>query len=158
MPHRRPSHKPQHTRENKHEVFIPYHHITSYIWYCSNGGSFYRVRTPFAIAFVILSLFSLWLGTTTASIPINDKFLHYAMFFILTVLPLPSFLSILSIHPPCEHVRELMSRSQISFYWILDTSRRRVFNLTFFVVLLDSRLLAVCLLTRLDMHPLSLHI
>ena len=86
--------KHQQTRESKHEVFIPYHHIASYIWYYSNGGLFYRVRTPFAIAFVILSLFSLWLGTTTASIPINDKFLHYAVFFILTVPPLLSFLSI----------------------------------------------------------------
>ncbi|KAG0126939.1 hypothetical protein HOY82DRAFT_94019 [Tuber indicum] len=83
-----------------------------------------RVRTPFAIAFILLSLFSLWLGTTTTSIPVNDKFLHYAVFFVLTT----------------------------SFYWILDTSRRRVFNLTFFICTLFLSIFSEFLQTLLSVR------
>ncbi|PWW72136.1 hypothetical protein C7212DRAFT_337679 [Tuber magnatum] len=83
-----------------------------------------RVRTPFALAFVLLSLLSLWLGTTTARIPANDKFLRYAVFFILTT----------------------------SFYWILDTSRRRVFNLTFFICTLSLPIFSEFLQTLLSVR------
>ncbi|RPA99213.1 hypothetical protein L873DRAFT_1907910 [Choiromyces venosus 120613-1] len=82
------------------------------------------VRTPFAIAFILLSLFSLWLGTTTAPIPVNDKFLHYVVFFILTAC----------------------------FYWILDTSRRRVFNLSFFICTLFLSIFSEFLQTLLSVR------
>ncbi|KAG0642861.1 hypothetical protein HOY80DRAFT_568192 [Tuber brumale] len=88
------------------------------------GRTNMRVRTPFAIAFILLSLFSLWLGTTTAPIPVNDKFLHYAVFFVLTT----------------------------SFYWILDTSRRRVFNLTFFICTLFLSIFSEFLQTLLSVR------
>ncbi|KAI1911245.1 hypothetical protein LOZ12_004417 [Ophidiomyces ophidiicola] len=76
-----------------------------------------RIRYPFAGAFFVLLLLSAYIGLTPhsqpgdgtpkipASLQPNDKFLHFVTFFALS----------------------------IAFYWILDTSRRRVLHLTVFV-------------------------
>lgn len=83
-----------------------------------------RIRLPFAGAFATLVLLAAYLGLSShastppesdptqpppsssipssPTLPINDKVLHFLAFFLLT----------------------------ITFYWILDTSRRRVLNLT----------------------------
>lgn len=63
-----------------------------------------RIRIPFAGAFFVLLLLSAFLGLSSVQIPpsINDKVLHAATFFVLTLV----------------------------FYWIIDGSRRRVLNLT----------------------------
>ncbi|KAA8893958.1 hypothetical protein FN846DRAFT_459709 [Sphaerosporella brunnea] len=68
-----------------------------------------RIRTPFAIAFLALCLLAAYLGFSNFHPPVNDKFLHFITFLILTVC----------------------------FYWVVDTSRRRVVNFT----------LGVCTLT-----------
>ncbi|MCJ1454690.1 hypothetical protein MMC28_005043 [Mycoblastus sanguinarius] len=66
-----------------------------------------RVRLPFASAFALLLLGSAYLGFTSVQVPqVNDKVLHFLTFFLLT----------------------------ITFYWVLDTSRRRTLNLTLIVV------------------------
>ena len=58
-------------------------------------------------AFVFLTLLAAYLGLTAIHIPqVNDKVLHFFTFFLLT----------------------------ITFYWILDTSRRRVLNFTLLVI------------------------
>ena len=58
-------------------------------------------------AFLFLTLLAAYLGLTAIHIPqLNDKFLHFVTFFLLT----------------------------ITFYWILDTTRRRVLHLTLLVV------------------------
>ncbi|KAF8465929.1 hypothetical protein BDZ91DRAFT_725964 [Kalaharituber pfeilii] len=68
-----------------------------------------RIRVPFAISFLILCAFAAYLCFSNFHVPyLNDKFLHFITFFFLTVC----------------------------FYWILETSRRRVVNLTFFVITL----------------------
>ncbi|KAI5789953.1 VanZ like family-domain-containing protein [Pyronema domesticum] len=64
-----------------------------------------RIRLPFALTFFVLLLIAAYLGLSTLQVPINDKFLHFFTFFILTVC----------------------------FYWILDTTRRRVLNFTLVV-------------------------
>ncbi|KAL8793998.1 MAG: hypothetical protein Q9195_003404 [Heterodermia aff. obscurata] len=66
-----------------------------------------RVRYPFAGAFLLLNLLAAYLGLTSLQVPqVNDKVLHFITFFLLS----------------------------LTFYWILDTSRRRVLNLTLLVV------------------------
>ncbi|KAI5790659.1 hypothetical protein DFH27DRAFT_570804 [Peziza echinospora] len=66
-----------------------------------------RIRTPFAASFAGLCLISAWLATTHYRPPfINGKVLHFTTFFALTVC----------------------------FYWIFETSRRRVVNFTFFSI------------------------
>ena len=58
-------------------------------------------------AFIFLSLLAAYVGFTALQIPqVSDKVLHFLTFFLLS----------------------------ITFYWILDTSRRRVLNLTLLVV------------------------
>lgn len=58
-------------------------------------------------AFLLLNLLAAYVGLTSLQIPqVNDKALHFFTFFLLS----------------------------ITFYWILDTSRRRVLNLTLLVV------------------------
>jgi VanZ family protein len=58
-------------------------------------------------AFTFFLLGAAWLGLSSVQVPqVNDKILHFATFFILTV----------------------------TFYWILDTTRRRTLNLTLLVV------------------------
>lgn len=61
-----------------------------------------RIRKPFALAFLALCLIAAYLGFSTLHLPVNDKFVHFVTFLVLTVC----------------------------FYWILDASRRRVVNLT----------------------------
>lgn len=64
-----------------------------------------RIRQPFAAAFAVLLLLSAYLGLSNPKIPQygqSDKGLHFVTFFLLT----------------------------ITFYWILETSRRRVVHLT----------------------------
>ncbi|KAK3066085.1 hypothetical protein LTR53_017698 [Teratosphaeriaceae sp. CCFEE 6253] len=66
-----------------------------------------RVRKPFAAAFALLILSAAYLGLTDPKIPQygqSDKGLHFITFFLLT--------------------------GQLTFYWILETSRRRVVHLT----------------------------
>ncbi|KAJ5235555.1 uncharacterized protein N7469_004723 [Penicillium citrinum] len=72
-----------------------------------------RIRYPFAGAFVFLLILAGYIGllphSTSSSIPANlqpnDKFLHLITFFLLSV----------------------------TFYWIVDTSRRRTLHLTLVV-------------------------
>ncbi|KAJ5104120.1 hypothetical protein N7532_004649 [Penicillium argentinense] len=72
-----------------------------------------RIRYPFAGAFVFLLILAGYIGllphSTSSSIPSNlqpnDKFLHLFTFFLLSV----------------------------TFYWIVDTSRRRTLHLTLVV-------------------------
>lgn len=61
-----------------------------------------RIRIPFAAAFFGLGLLSSYLGFSNVKVPVNDKFLHFFTFFVLT----------------------------LCFYWILETSRRRTVNFT----------------------------
>ncbi|KAI9771503.1 MAG: hypothetical protein M1840_002123 [Geoglossum simile] len=62
-----------------------------------------RIRIPFAGAFAFLLLTFAYLGLSSVqNTLVNDKALHYACFFALT----------------------------ICFYWVLDTSRRRATNFT----------------------------
>ncbi|KAF6219263.1 hypothetical protein HO133_005088 [Letharia lupina] len=66
-----------------------------------------RVRINFACAFVLVLLGAAYLGLGSTQIPqVNDKVLHFLTFFLLTT----------------------------AFYWILDTTRRRVLNFTLLVV------------------------
>ncbi|MCJ1311392.1 hypothetical protein MMC25_005063 [Agyrium rufum] len=68
-----------------------------------------RIRSPFAGAFTALILLLGYLGLSKLQISaVNDKVLHFVAFFALT----------------------------ISFYWILDTTRRRALNGTFLFVTL----------------------
>ncbi|KAI5806267.1 hypothetical protein EDC01DRAFT_141895 [Geopyxis carbonaria] len=62
-----------------------------------------RLRLPFAGSFLFLCLVAAYLGFSTIHLPVNDKFLHFITFFLLT----------------------------LCFYWILEASRRRVVNFTF---------------------------
>ncbi|KAF2764286.1 hypothetical protein EJ03DRAFT_331961 [Teratosphaeria nubilosa] len=67
-----------------------------------------RIRQPFAAAFAGLLLLAAYLGLSTQKIPQygqSDKGLHFVVLFLLTT----------------------------TFYWILETSRRRVINLTLIV-------------------------
>ncbi|KAJ5674100.1 hypothetical protein N7462_009539 [Penicillium macrosclerotiorum] len=72
-----------------------------------------RIRYPFAGAFIFLLILAAYVGllphSTSSSIPTqlqpNDKFLHLITFFLLSV----------------------------TFYWILDTSRRRTLHLTLII-------------------------
>ncbi|MDI1485003.1 MAG: hypothetical protein OHK93_000137 [Ramalina farinacea] len=62
-----------------------------------------RARYPFAGAFIALSLLAAYLGLSSVQIPqANDKVLHFLAFFVLT----------------------------LTFYWIFDSTRRRILNLT----------------------------
>ncbi|KAH7029185.1 uncharacterized protein B0I36DRAFT_129112 [Microdochium trichocladiopsis] len=63
-----------------------------------------RIRLPFAAVFVSLCFLAGYAGLSTLQLGayVNDKVLHAATFFILTVV----------------------------FYWIVDTNRRRTLNLT----------------------------
>ncbi|CAD6569822.1 MAG: hypothetical protein ASARMPREDX12_003081 [Alectoria sarmentosa] len=66
-----------------------------------------RVRIAFACAFVLVLLGAAYIGLSSTQVPqVNDKVLHFLTFFLLT----------------------------IAFYWILDTTRRRVLNFTLLVV------------------------
>ncbi|KAI5361575.1 hypothetical protein Slin14017_G083080 [Septoria linicola] len=68
-----------------------------------------RVRKPFAGAFAALLLASAYLGLSTSKIPTygqSDKGLHLVTFFLLTT----------------------------TFYWILETTRRRAIHLTLLTV------------------------
>ncbi|CAD6503022.1 BgTH12-02693 [Blumeria graminis f. sp. triticale] len=66
-----------------------------------------RVRLPFAGSFILLVIFVGYnsLSSYQSGTRVNEKILHSIIFFILTT----------------------------SFYWILDTSRRRSFNFTLLV-------------------------
>ncbi|KAK4242924.1 hypothetical protein C8A03DRAFT_28925 [Achaetomium macrosporum] len=66
-----------------------------------------RIRLPFAGAFAVLLLIAGYAGLSSvqlsdSGVPINDKVLHFLTFFALTV----------------------------AFYWVVDTTRRRVLNFT----------------------------
>ncbi|KAK4697391.1 hypothetical protein P7C71_g684, partial [Lecanoromycetidae sp. Uapishka_2] len=66
-----------------------------------------RVRLPFAGAFLVFLLGAAYLALSSVQVPqVNDKILHFITFFILT----------------------------LTFYWILDTTRRRTLNLTLLIV------------------------
>ncbi|KAI5466866.1 VanZ like family protein [Mariannaea sp. PMI_226] len=66
-----------------------------------------RVRLPFAAGFLLLLLLSSYAGLTRVQLGqyVNDKVLHFVTFFLLTVV----------------------------FYWVIDTNRRRILNLTLIV-------------------------
>lgn len=66
-----------------------------------------RIRLPFAGVFVLLCLAAGYAGLTPLQLDtyVNDKLLHLATFFLLT----------------------------LAFYWIVDTNRRRTLNLTLVV-------------------------
>ncbi|KAI7372309.1 hypothetical protein KC336_g20680 [Hortaea werneckii] len=67
-----------------------------------------QIRQPFAASFALLVLASAYLGLSTQKIPQygqSDKGLHFVTFFLLT----------------------------LTFYWIIETSRRRVVHLTLLV-------------------------
>lgn len=66
-----------------------------------------RIRLPFAGGFFVLLLLAGYLGLSSVTLNgfIDDKLLHLLTFFLLTV----------------------------TFYWILDTNRRRTLNLTLIV-------------------------
>ncbi|KAK4549207.1 hypothetical protein LTR36_007665 [Oleoguttula mirabilis] len=67
-----------------------------------------RIRKPFAASFVLLLLAAAYLGLSTQKIPQygqSDKGLHFITFFLLT----------------------------LTFYWILETSRKRMLHLTLLV-------------------------
>ncbi|KAK9238678.1 hypothetical protein V1525DRAFT_400223 [Lipomyces kononenkoae] len=66
-----------------------------------------RIRKSFAAAFVLLLLLSAYLGFAPIVVQ-HDKILHFVFFFALTTL----------------------------FYWIVDTSRRRLINATIVVCIL----------------------
>ncbi|KAB5526401.1 hypothetical protein GE09DRAFT_1042769 [Coniochaeta sp. 2T2.1] len=63
-----------------------------------------KIRLPFAATFTILLLLSAYAGLSSVQpgLLINDKILHFATFFLLT----------------------------LAFYWILDTNRRRTLHFT----------------------------
>ncbi|KAK9356627.1 hypothetical protein V1505DRAFT_236281 [Lipomyces doorenjongii] len=63
-----------------------------------------RIRKSFAAAFVLLLLLSAYLGFAPIDVQ-HDKLVHFLVFFILTTL----------------------------FYWIVDTTRRRLINATIIV-------------------------
>ncbi|KAL8942453.1 MAG: hypothetical protein Q9216_001653 [Gyalolechia sp. 2 TL-2023] len=66
-----------------------------------------RVRYPFAVAFAVFLLLAGYLRFSSMQIPqINPQILHLITFFLLT----------------------------LTFYWILDTTRRRLLNLTLLIV------------------------
>ncbi|KAI1321406.1 hypothetical protein F5Y16DRAFT_413737 [Xylariaceae sp. FL0255] len=66
-----------------------------------------RIRLPFAGAFVVLCLLAAYAGLTNLKLDqyVNDKFLHSTVFFIITTV----------------------------FYWVIDTSRRRILNFTLII-------------------------
>ncbi|KAH6847312.1 hypothetical protein B0I37DRAFT_141859 [Chaetomium sp. MPI-CAGE-AT-0009] len=69
-----------------------------------------RIRLPFAGVFTLLLLLAGYAGLSSlqidsTTVPINDKVLHLATFFLLTV----------------------------AFYWVVDTTRRRTVHLTLVV-------------------------
>ncbi|RGP69834.1 hypothetical protein FLONG3_7660 [Fusarium longipes] len=63
-----------------------------------------RIRLPVAGAFLVLLLIAAYAGLTSIQLGqyVNDKLLHFITFFTLTVV----------------------------FYWVVDTNRRRVMNMT----------------------------
>ncbi|TGZ80206.1 VanZ-domain-containing protein, partial [Ascodesmis nigricans] len=63
------------------------------------------IRVPFAVSFVLLTLIAAYLGLSSIQVPINDKVLHFITFFLLTLV----------------------------FYWIIETSRRRIVHATLLV-------------------------
>ncbi|KAL8941225.1 MAG: hypothetical protein Q9211_001900 [Gyalolechia sp. 1 TL-2023] len=66
-----------------------------------------RVRSPFAAGFTVLLLLAGYLRHSSLQIPqVNPQILHLIAFFLLT----------------------------LTFYWILDTTRRRLLNLTLLLV------------------------
>ncbi|KAI4271030.1 MAG: hypothetical protein L6R38_006949 [Xanthoria sp. 2 TBL-2021] len=66
-----------------------------------------RVRYPFAGGFTVLLLLAGYLRLSSMQIPqVNPQFLHLITFFLLTV----------------------------TFYWILDTTRRRLLNFTLIAI------------------------
>lgn len=81
----------------------------------------------FTAAFLLLVLLAAYLGLSSVQIPqVNDKALHALTFFALTVrIPAPMW----GLRLAC-----LANRVQITFYWILDTTRRRTLNLTLLIV------------------------
>ncbi|KAJ8605070.1 hypothetical protein MRB53_041543 [Persea americana] len=79
-------------------------------------------------AFAGLLLGAAYLGLSTPKIPSyghSDKGLHFVTFFVLTVRPPSDY--VLSSGLACT---PLTSGLQIAFYWILETSRRRLIHLT----------------------------
>ena len=84
-------------------------------WYIYYLRTLRNTRTPPLLiltssltgAFCLLVLLSAYVSVTPPKIPqVNDKILHFLIFFLLTV----------------------------TFYWILDTTRRRTFNLTLVLI------------------------
>jgi len=44
-----------------------------------------RIRKPFALTFLALCLIAAYLGFSTLHLPVNDKFVHFVTFLVLTV-------------------------------------------------------------------------
>ncbi|KAK7202895.1 hypothetical protein BZA70DRAFT_284252 [Myxozyma melibiosi] len=63
-----------------------------------------RIRKSFLAVFIVLALITLYLGFAPIQFE-HDKVLHFTFFFLLTT----------------------------SFYWVVDTTRRRLVNATFLV-------------------------
>lgn len=80
------------------------------------------------------------MGLSTQKIPQygqSDKGLHFVTFLLLTVRPTPIYLASAEANSwrpalPGAYVLTL-PRDQLTFYWILETSRRRVIHLTLLV-------------------------
>ncbi|MCJ1356231.1 MAG: hypothetical protein MMC33_006225 [Icmadophila ericetorum] len=92
-----------------------------------------RIRFPFAGAFLLLLATSAYLGLTSYQLSaINDKVLHFLSFFVLT----------------------------LTFYWILDTTRRRALNTTFLIITIvcgiGSEFLQFLLPINRDFDPLDI--
>ncbi|KAF2144511.1 uncharacterized protein K452DRAFT_143172 [Aplosporella prunicola CBS 121167] len=86
-----------------------------------------RIRKAPAGAFVVLCLLSAFAGLGRQQLPQykqSDKVLHFVTFFLLTVS---------RVHAPTSWRRGTNCMPQLAFYWILETSRRRVLHLTAFV-------------------------
>ncbi|CAO1602630.1 hypothetical protein XANCAGTX0491_006234 [Xanthoria calcicola] len=91
-----------------------------------------RVRYPFAGGFTVLLLLASYLRLSSTQIPqVNPQVLHLITFFLLTV----------------------------TFYWILDTTRRRLLNFTLiaitFVLGLGSEALQLVLPNGRSFDPIS---
>ncbi|ODQ56571.1 putative VanZ domain protein [Saitoella complicata NRRL Y-17804] len=69
-----------------------------------------RIRIPFAVSFLCQLPIAAWLGLAPSLNISNDKVLHFFVFFILTT----------------------------NFYWIVDTTRRRVTHATALVCVLGA--------------------
>lgn len=97
-----------------------------------------RRLTSCLASFALLILASAYLGLSTQKIPQygqSDKGLHFVTFFLLTVrlFETVTISPVLETHATIPGQELTDARKQLTFYWILETSRRRVVHLTLLV-------------------------